>query len=515
MQARSIICTKHGVKKTFGNRCLTIKTKTKMKKNLFMVAAVALMAMVSCNKEEVNQSGPEVAPEPSYYVEFTAQIDNEETPAPAQTQTQTRTAYDETNKTTKWIDGDLISVNGKRFKIKELAADGLSATFINDEELGEDFGAPFTAIYPYNATEGSAVVPSTQTVTDGTFADESVVTVAYSADNNTLSFKHVTSVVKFQVATEGVSELTFSSSVALAGTISVNANEGGEPTYEATAGSKTITVKPESGTFSVGETYYVSVLPTVGEAETKVDFAIKTEGVTVKSGNVNFKRNVVMDAKSIQVNYTFLKPNANWILANARFAAYFFEGESNLWVDMKAVDGIYRCVVPQGYTNVIYGRMNPSSSANGWTENTQLWNKTSDLKVQTTTTNCYVVHIEEWNEGKGLWLTVSDAKRILYLLPTAEWDKDNARFAAYFYGNGEKWVSMTKYDATNSRFYVIPPAGYPNVIFCRMNGDTSTNNWDNRWNQTENLTIPTNGNNTCEISDFWNGNGAKGTWSKK
>ena len=54
--------------------------KKEMKKNLFMVAAVALMAMISCNKEEINNIGepqepqtPEVV-EPSYYVEFTADL---------------------------------------------------------------------------------------------------------------------------------------------------------------------------------------------------------------------------------------------------------------------------------------------------------------------------------------------------------------------------------------------------------------------------------------------------------
>lgn len=471
-----------------------------MKKNLFMVAAVALLAMVSCNKENVSDGGSQG---PSEIVEFVASLSEDDAAS-----VDKKTTYDETNKKTKWISGDEISVNGVRFQTDEVSEDGLTARFVNVEDVDENFGVPFTAIYPYNETEGQAVLPSTQTVSDGTFADESVLAVAYSESGNTLSFKHVSSVIKFQVATEGVSELVFEAEN-IAGTVNVNA----DASYSVVSGSNIITVKPESGTFSTDATYYVSVLPTLGED--KVSFSIKTEGVTVKSGSVNFKRSVVMNAGSIQVNYTFLKPNANWMSSSARFAAYFFEdGKSDLWVNMKAVDGVYRCVVPQGYTNVIYGRMNPSSSINGWTQNTQLWNKTSDLKVQTTATNCYVVHIEEWTEGKGTWLTVSDAKRILYLLPTAEWDKDNARFAAYFFGNGETWVNMTKYDETNHRFYVVPPAGYPSVIFCRMNGKTSENNWNNKWNQTKDLTVPTNGNNTCTISDFWNGNGATGTWSK-
>ena len=509
---------KDGVKKIrIGNRCLTIKTKKIMKKNLFMVAAVALMAMVSCNKEEVNQSGPEVAPEPSYYVEFTAQIDNEETPAPspAQAQTQTRTAYDKTNNTTKWIDGDLISVNGKKFRIKELAADGLSATFINAEELGEDFGAPFTAIYPYNATEGSAVVPSTQTVTDGTFADESVVTVAYSAENNTLSFKHVTSVVKFQVATEGVSELTFSSSVALAGTISVNANEGGEPTYEATAGSKTITVKPASGTFSVGETYYVSVLPTVGEAGTKVDFAIKTEGVTVKSGNVNFKRNIVMDAKTIEVKYVRLSPSSCWLYGGTRFAVNMFNASYNEWHDLKGSGkGYYQCVVPEHLLDatVIFCRMNPNTTENNWTNR---WNQTADLTMPTAANNCYRINENSWDSGK--WSNIS--YKTLYLKPNSNWLQSKPKFAAYFYsGSNNEWVTMM--DSDKDGYYeCLNTSSYGTVIFVRLDADESDdsgheeyNTWDAKWNQTGNLTVPTNSNNLYTINS---GSWDAGKWSVK
>ena len=493
--------------------------KKEMKKNLFMVAAVALMALVSCTKEEINNVGepqepltPEVV-EPSYYVEFTADLGaDEEVVAPTPQSAATKTTYDAANKKTKWLAGDLISVNGKKFEIKEVLNGGLSARFVNAEELGENFNPPYTAIYPYNATAGQAVVPATQTVSDGTFADESVVAVGYSAEDNVLSFRHVCSVVKFTVSTAGVTELEFSSAGDIAGTVSVNANAGADPTYSVKSGSKTITVKPASGTFSTTATYYVSVLPTLGAATVKQKLEIKTEGVVVKSGNVHFNRNKIMDAKAIEVKYTYLKPNANWLGSSARFAAYFFEGEKNEWVDMTSVDGVYRCVVPEGYSNLLYGRMNPSSQTNGFTQNTQIWNQTNDLSVQTGTSNCYVVHIEQWSKEDGLWTSVDEAKRILYLLPQAEWDKDNARFAAYFFGNGEKWISMTKFNT--NKYYVVKPEGYPNVIFCRMNGGTSGNNWNNKWNQTKDLTIPSD-KNTCTISNYWSSSGATGTWSLK
>ena len=53
---------------------------------------------------------------------------------------------------------------------------------------------------------------------------------------------------------------------------------------------------------------------------------------------------------------------------------------------------------------------------------------------------------------------------------------------------------------------------YPNVIFCRMNPSASANNWNNKWNQTSDLTIPTNGTNHYTVkAGTWDKGG--GTWS--
>ena len=99
----------------------------------------------------------------------------------------------------------------------------------------------------------------------------------------------------------------------------------------------------------------------------------------------------------------------------------------------------------------------------------------------------------------------------LYLTPNANWKTDNARFAAYFFGNGEKWVSMTDSDG-DGVYEVAVPAGYPNVIFCRMNPGTTANNWSNKWNQTADLTVPTDGTNHYTVkSGTWDKGG--GSWS--
>ena len=78
----------------------------------------------------------------------------------------------------------------------------------------------------------------------------------------------------------------------------------------------------------------------------------------------------------------------------------------------------------------------------------------------------------------------------LYLQPNANWKVDGARFAAYFFGAGETWVDMTLVEDETDIYSVKAPAGYPNVIFCRMNPNATDNNWNNKWNQTADLKVP-------------------------
>ena len=106
----------------------------------------------------------------------------------------------------------------------------------------------------------------------------------------------------------------------------------------------------------------------------------------------------------------------------------------------------------------------------------------------------------------------------LYLTPASNWfEKDGSgkvpRFAAYFFGNGETWASMTDEDG-DQMFEVTVPTNkvYPNVIFCRMNPSNNTNNWNNKYNQTGDLVIPTDGKNHYTVKNgTWDSGG--GTWS--
>ena len=68
-----------------------------------------------------------------------------------------------------------------------------------------------------------------------------------------------------------------------------------------------------------------------------------------------------------------------------------------------------------------------------------------------------------------LFASAAGQPETLYLTPNANWKQDNARFAAYFFGNGETWVSMTDSNGDGVYEVKVPTDKvYPNVIFCRM-----------------------------------------------
>ena len=101
---------------------------------------------------------------------------------------------------------------------------------------------------------------------------------------------------------------------------------------------------------------------------------------------------------------------------------------------------------------------------------------------------------------------------LLYLSPNSNWATDNARFAVYFFGDGDAWVNMTdsNYDGV---YECTSPAGknFTNIIFCRMNPANTTNSWDTTWNQTNDLTYDGSKNLYTVAEGAWSyGSGA---WS--
>ncbi|MBQ2438828.1 MAG: hypothetical protein II267_02955, partial [Paludibacteraceae bacterium] len=203
----------------------------------------------------------------------------------------------------------------------------------------------------------------------------------------------------------------------------------------------------------------------------------------------------------------YFRPTNAWKEHNAWFAVYYWNDKKNGWVSMEDGDGhgkLYKAELPGGYSNLIFVRLRPSTADGYTSENSGLnwnnqWEQTEDL---TTPTDDKVLYDME----------SKNAATHLYLKPNGNWKSDGARFAAYFFGNGEEWVDMEKVN-DDLYFCDIPTTkSYPSVILCRMNPENANNNWNNKWNQTGDLTIPTDGKNLFTLNDgVWDG--ATETWS--
>ena len=92
------------------------------------------------------------------------------------------------------------------------------------------------------------------------------------------------------------------------------------------------------------------------------------------------------------------------------------------------------------------------------------------------------------------------------------WSTDNAKLFLYIWkeNNGQQsnqdWVTLTKENG-NIFSGLIPAArDYNRCIVVRKNSSGTAGNWDNKWNQTGDITIPDAADRNC-LDKFWDGGG--------
>ena len=587
-----------------------------MKKNLFMVAAVALMALVSCNKEEINNNeiiNDEQIETPSDIV-FVAEFDQE-----PDTKIALGDLVDGVRKTT-WEAGDMIKINGTEFSAQ---ADGERTEFTTTSSF-DGTVETFRAVHPASSYISTTAVdiPATQ---NGTFASASIA-VAESSTTS-LKFNNLVTILKFQVPVN-CSKVTFESPKSLAGRVEVAYNDGVmKPNYTSLTQPKyAINL---TGSFVPSTDYFVAVKPDTHTFTVSIDGEVSkasTKAVTVERSKILNMGVLPVPAPSKTIYFI----PGQWASDNAWFAVAYGGAAYKMEIDD---DGYYRYDIPGHVTAFGFWRMNPNSNdlteANRWNDIADVqvpqdenvyytwvaWDKPGtwgpkpaektfsivgefnnwgtggdDIPMEKISAGIYAAKnistIEAFSEWKirvnkaweesysssitgieaNRWVAVGgsgntshsadgaidiyiDIKQLriyvmatgkdyatateqkssttpppagipadpnaLYLKPNSNWTQANARFAAYFFGNGETWVSMT--DSNGDGIYEVQkPTNkqYPNVIFCRMNPSASANNWNNKWNQTADLTVPTNGNNLYTVKDgTWDKGG--GTWTKQ
>ncbi len=149
----------------------------------------------------------------------------------------------------------------------------------------------------------------------------------------------------------------------------------------------------------------------------------------------------------------------------------------------------------------------------GWYSDSDCINKVADNAELSISVNSSVHYYAKF---------VKSDTKTYYFMPNDKWKSDVPRFAAYVYNSTNKnseWYNMT-YDAALGcyKFTLTLSDGYDKVIFCRMNGSTTDNNWNNKWNQTPGRdngyeSLPTDGRNCYTLNDGWDNCG--GNWSTK
>ena len=309
-------------------------------------------------------------------------------------------------------------------------------------------------------------------------------------------------------------------------TVTVDASGHTEVVDKAVAATCTTAGKTEGKHCSVCNEILVAqqtVAATGHKYDNACDTTCNTCGATRTVGDHKWNNSTFtcsVCGKKAETNTVYFKNNWNW----SDIKVYYWYSENgkevnNSWrgesMNKYGNDGfdIYSFELPSYVDGIIISGIKddgtgtvqqtddiPSSNIANGKVYSVAWNSTEENHVTVNTTT-----IDK--------ISITYTYKLIYLAPNNNWKTDNARFAAYVWNsNGDAWFSMFKGD--DGYYYCWIPSTYSNIIFCRMNGSQSTNGWGSKWNQTSDLTIPSNGDNCYTVKeDTWDKGG--GTWSTK
>ena len=243
-----------------------------MKKLFALTAAAVVLFATGCNKEAVSQDGPD-AETPSVKVRRTLT---------AAAPVETRTALGGVDGVEiLWQEGDAISVCGEKserpytFTLVEGAGTG-TATFRGEVDANDD-SENFYAVYPAalavnpaalreGKIELNEALPAVQTAVGGGFDPRAAVLTGFVSSDDKVTFRHGMAYFKLKVGREDVYAIRLESTNAcLAGRpVFTVADDGASCRVE--DASRSIRLKPASGTFEKDATYYIPV-PVIDDSQ--------------------------------------------------------------------------------------------------------------------------------------------------------------------------------------------------------------------------------------------------------
>lgn len=384
-----------------------------MKKGLFYALCLGALAMsASCQKTQQNST------EKGNSVVFTAKFDNEKN-------VDVRTVLDETGKKSLWNKDEIRVLNeeGASTVYKTDAMGQASATFTILEEGATFSGNRFMAACPAEPAGraswdagGKTIkwlwLKDEQSPVAGSYDPAAHIAVAYT-EGTELSFKNACALLKFTVASENVSEVVVyttgggENTLYLSGNFDVDMSEQNNYKFSRTSGDGSwggnyVKIKAADGAYlENGKTYYMACIPVTAILNLEVVVNGVRQTIRTTSAAVEIKRNDVLDLGDVApVEKTlYLKPQADfWDQANARFEAYVFAGEENMWYDFTPVkDGIYSVSFPMKWTGLVLVRRGPEHPSHTWDDDSR-WNKTSDI-ILSSLGDDNLITITGWGES--------------------------------------------------------------------------------------------------------------------
>lgn len=384
-----------------------------MKKGLFYALCLGALAMsASCQKTEQNPT------EKGNSVVFAAQFDNEKN-------VDVRTVLDETGKKSLWNRDEIRVLNeeGASAVYETDAMGQASATFTILEEGATFSGNRFMAACPAEPAGKASWDASGKTIkwlwlkdeqspVAGGYDPAAHIAVAYT-EGTELSFKNACALLKFTVASEDVSEVCVyttgggENTLYISGNFDVDMSDQNNYKFSRTSGDGSwggnyVKIKAADGAYlENGKTYYMTCLPTTAVLNLEIVANGIRQTIRTTSAAVEIKRNDVLDLGTVApVEKTlYLKPQAGfWDQANARFEAYVFAGEENMWYDFtKVKDGIYSVSFPMKWTGLVLVRRGPDHTSHSW-DDKERWNKTSDI-ILSSLGDDNLITITGWGES--------------------------------------------------------------------------------------------------------------------
>ncbi|MBQ7530246.1 MAG: starch-binding protein [Paludibacteraceae bacterium] len=128
----------------------------------------------------------------------------------------------------------------------------------------------------------------------------------------------------------------------------------------------------------------------------------------------------------------------------------------------------------------------------------------------------YISYIEVTYEEGGGTPDPEPTTQTLYLKLSSDWAGWPAKYAAYYFDNETNgWSAfMSEVEGETNIYTTTIPVDYSSVIFARFNSEATAPAWDsNKWSQTVNLTVPTDGKNLFTVTSGGTGSECDGTWS--